>query len=209
MQYEKISQCDINIFYKPARILIAGFSGSGKSTFDVILLRKYRSAFNKVFVLGADLENARDLNIQRNDEFNPFIEKLEGSNLMIFDDCLHDKKLIELASMLFTKGRHLGISCIFITQNLFLNHKSFRHISLNSTHVAILRNRDDRQITCFAKTFLPDSKIKQLLDLYKREVAKQKHKYILIDFTADVDTRLLIRNSLFGEHPYQKAYLLQ
>ena len=76
MQYEKISQCDINIFYKPARILIAGFSGSGKSTFVVNLLRKYRSSFNKVFVLGADLENVQDLNIQRNDEFNPFIEKV-------------------------------------------------------------------------------------------------------------------------------------
>ena len=91
MQYGKISQSVINILNKPARLLIAGFSGSGEFTFVVNLLGKYKTSFNEVFVLGADLDNVQDLNIQRNDEFNPFIEKLEGSNSMIFDDCLHEK----------------------------------------------------------------------------------------------------------------------
>ena len=65
--YASISDLELNLFTQPARILIAGYSGGGKSVLASKLIRKYRSAFDKVVVIGSTLENCSDLNIIRDD----------------------------------------------------------------------------------------------------------------------------------------------
>ena len=165
MVYARVAHSEINIFHRPARLLISGYSGSGKSSLVSALVKQYRESFERVFILGSDLENSKELNITHDDDFNPFQEHLTGSTLLIFDDVIYNKTLINLAGEIFVKGRHLNVSSIFITQNLFLSNNNFRQISLNASHVILLRHRDEKQIICFARTFLSDQKTKQFLAL--------------------------------------------
>ena len=208
MQYTTIVENDVNIFFKPARLIVAGYSGSGKSTLVVNIIRKYRENFNRVIVLGNDLEQSRELEIERDDTFNPFDENLKGNTLLIFDDIIYNKQLLTLAGEVFIRSRHYNVSVILVTQNLFLSDKNFRQITLNTTHIIILRNRDERQIITFARSFLPNEKLKKFLDLYKKIVTKKRHQYLMVDFTADCDSPLLIRTSIIGEG-YERAFLLE
>ena len=111
---------------------------------------------------------------------------------------------------MFIRGRHLNISSILITQNLFLADKNFRQISLNITCIVLLRHRDMKQILTFGRSFLPDSKVKQFLSLYTKIIAKGKFNHLLIDFTSDFDSPISIRSSVvnLNEGEYEKAYLL-
>ena len=207
MAYSKICEDEINIFNKPARLLVAGYSNSGKSFLVKKIVKKYRAVFNKIILLGSDFEDSSELNIIRDDDFNPFMEHLTGQTLVIFDDVIFNKKLISLAGEIFVRGRHLNISCIFITQNLFLNNNEFRQISLNATHIIVLRNRDEKQIICFARSFLSDDKIKKFLTLYKKVVTKEKHQHLLVDFTVDIDSPIAIRSNIV-DGPYERVFEL-
>ena len=207
MTYVRISEADIDIFNKPARLLISGYSGSGKSTLVKEIVAKYRNKFEKVIILGADLEDSSKLNVTHDNDFNPFEEHLTGKTLLIFDDVIYNKKLLILAGEVFVRGRHLNVSSIFLTQNLFLSNTNFRQITLNTTHIIILRHRDEKQILCFARSFLSDDKVKKFLNLYKKIVTKQKHQHLLIDFTVDIDSPTAIRSSVVGGD-YQKVFIL-
>ena len=208
MAYGVISEEELDIFNKPARLLISGFSGSGKSSFVCALIKKYRDRFQRVIVLGSDLENSTELDVEFDSEFNPFQEFLKGNTLLIFDDVIYNKKLLTLAGEVFIRGRHLNVSSIVVTQNLFLSDKNFRQISLNTTHIVIFKHRDEKQIVCFARSFLSDSKLKQFHLLYKKVVAKKKHQYLLVDFTTDIDSAVAIRTNVLGDG-YERAFLLE
>ena len=208
MMYTKVSEADVDLFVQPARILASGYSSSGKTTLLVSIIKKYRHKFNRVILLGGDLDVDEELKIEKIDDFNPFEEHLIGANLLIFDDCIYNKKLLTLAGEIFVRGRHLQLSVAFVSQNLFLADKNFRQISLNCTHIIILRHRDEKQIICFARSFLSDGKVKQFLNLYKKVVVKHRYQYLLVDFTADIESPLAIRTSITGTTPYEKVFLL-
>ena len=207
MSYGRVTEDVLDIFNKPARLLVSGFSGSGKSTFVCKLIEKYRNKFQRVIVLGSELDISKELNIEFNSDFNPFQEFLRGSTLLIFDDIIYNKKLLTLAGEVFIRGRHLNISSILVTQNIFLSDKNFRQISLNTTHIILFKHRDEKQIICFSRSFLSDEKVKEFHSLYKKVVAKQKHQYLLIDFTVDIDSAVAIRSNVLGDG-YERAFLL-
>ena len=208
MMYGRVLDEDLNIFHKPARLLICGNSGSGKSSLLVALLQKYRNNFDLVVVIGADLEGVESLDIKRDDDFNPLLDAVKGEKtLVIFDDCIFNQKQMKVASESFVRARHLGVSLIFLSQNLYLQDRNYRVIGLNVTHVFLLKQRDLKQIILYAKSFLEDNLVQKFVDVYKKIVLKIKYNYILIDFTKDYDSPLLIRSNLTGE-TYEKAYQL-
>ena len=205
--YTPIHDVDVDIFNLPARLLISGCSGSGKSFFISRLLRKYRSYFTQIIVIGSNLENCEDLQIKRDDTFNPLVDDFDGSILVIYDDIILNKKLISNAADIFCRGRHLKISIIVLSQNLFFNCKFFRVISLNASHIVLFRMRDLNQISCFGKTFLSKNEVGKFIILYKKVVLKQKYSYILIDFTKNSEDVLAIR-SLVANENYEVVYVL-
>lgn len=209
--YNIINENDISLFNKPHRILISGFSGSGKSFFTSNLIKKYRSNFKRVIVIGSDLENVHDLNVERLDDFNPFdLDEGEiGEHiLLIFDDIIYQKKLLKLAGEVFIRGRHLNISCILLTQNLFINDPNFRTLALNVTHLILFRMRCIVQLTTFARTFLNKTEIESFLKLYKKIVlGVNKYGYLLVDFTTDSESILKLRSNIIGEE-YERSYVL-
>lgn len=169
------------------------------------LIRKYRRNFDSVIVVGASLENIEDLEVTRNDNYNPLTDGVNGKTLVVYDDIIYKKEKLATCAETFTRGRHLGLNVILITQNLFLNDKNYRIISLNCTHVAIFRNRDIKQIFCFARSFLENDLVNIFVNLYKRLVMNTNHGYIFIDFNKNIDNALFIRSSVVNEG-YEKAY---
>ena len=206
--YPRVTGEEIDIFAKPARIIVSGASASGKSFFVSRLIRKYRSKFDRIIVIGASLENIEDLGVTRDDSFNPLVEDLSGNTLVVFDDVICSKDKLKIAAETYTRGRHLGLSSILLTQNLYYPDPNYRLISLNSTHIIVFRNRDIKQISCFARTFLENEDVKMFVNLYKKNVMNVKHGYIMVDFLKNTNDPLNIRTSVVNEG-FEKAFKLR
>ena len=103
IMYTRIQNVDVDIFNLPARLLITGFQTLEKSFFYFIsrLLRKYKTYFNQIIVIGSDLQNCEDLPIELDDTFNPLIDAFEGSILVIYNYIILNEKLISNAADIF------------------------------------------------------------------------------------------------------------
>ena len=65
-------------------------------------------------------------------------------NICIIDDLMQSASGNQLAENLFTNGRHLNLSVVFVSQNLFYAGKKCRIISLNSTYIVVFKNPRDQ-----------------------------------------------------------------
>ena len=87
----------------------------------------------------------------------------------------------QLVENLFTNGRHLNLSVVFVSQNLFYTGKKCRTISLNSNYIVVFKNPRDqsqiRHLTCQ----LFQSKPKFLQAAYEEET-KDLYRYLFLDF---------------------------
>lgn len=211
VEMELVTQTDINPFHDTARILIGGVSYSGKSHFVGRLLKYYEHLFEKIYVIGSDLEGIENLNVTRDDTFDPFDESHEsdttGHKLIVLDDILNSKSKLKLACKLFSYGRHKNYSVILITQNIFLNDPNFRTCSLNASFCILFRVRDLLQIKHFCKSFLADNQIESFISLYKKLVLRNKFGYLCIDFKSGFESKIRIRSNILQEgNEYMKAY---
>ena len=197
---QEVDGSEIDPFNNNSRILVCGYSHSGKSAFVSRLVRKYHSNFSKIIVLGGKLENLQEIPITYDDEFDP-LNQDDGEDdppriLMVFDDLIGNKKKVKQASEIFYRGRHRNISCIFITHNLFYPNPDYRMITLNATHFALFKCRDISQIDRFSRTILPKDKIESFLSVYKKEVLKKPFGYLFINITSDIDGPLAIQTDI-------------
>ncbi len=99
----------------------------------------------------------------------------------IFIDAVKNKIVVDA----FTRGRHNNISCIFITQNLYMGGKHARNISLNCSHFLLLRQRDLSQIHCLGRQIFGKEKANQFVDIYKYAVYSRPYGYLLVDLGID------------------------
>ena len=87
----------------------------------------------------------------------------------------------QLVENLFTNGRQLNLSVVFVSQNLFYTRKKCRTISLNSTYIVVFKNpRNQSQIHPLACQMFP-SKPKFLQAAYEEET-KDPYRYLFLDF---------------------------
>ena len=213
-QFAEVNSQELDLFAEPARLIFAGYSGSGKSYLLSKLLNKYKHKFAKIILIGSILENVEDVNIERNDDFDPFENPIIGHVLCIYDDVLLSKKHLFNASLLFTKGRHGGhpaskgsYSVVLLTQNLFYSDKHYRTLALNTSGTFLLKQRDFRQIRTYAATFLDKQKVEHFLKLYNT-LMNERYSYIFIDYTKPVDSPLALRTNLTDDKGYEIAFKL-
>ena len=77
-------------------------------------------------------------------------------NICITDDLMQSAGGNQLIENLFTNGRHLNLSVVFVRQNLFYAGKKCRTILLNSTYIVVFKNpRDQTQIQHLACQDVP------------------------------------------------------
>ena len=125
----------------------------------------------------------------------------EGSNhrLIMIDD-LMDKVVNDMEmSLLFTQGcHHKHISIIYITQNLYLQGKYSRTISLNTQYMVLFRSlRDVSQISILGRQLFPGNS-KVLTQVYN-DVMKKPYTYLIVDSSPHCNYQYRLRTNIFPE----------
>ena len=212
MEGSTFSEDSIDLFHNPARIIIGGFSNSGKSVLCQKLIELYHKKFKHVLYCGVDsheLQTHPEIGSKITvsvDILNPFEYSHLGPILFILDDCflqaVEDKNVVDT----FTKGRHKFISTIFITQNIFFSGKHARNIALNCSHYILMKNRDMNQIECLGRQIFGKGKTKEFVEIYKKAVSMNSFGYLLIDLSANTPEPLQLRTNIIGETEYQVVF---
>ena len=117
-------------------------------------------------------------------------------NLVIIDDLMDEKD--ESVKKLFTKtSHHRNTSVLYITQNIFEQHRDSRTISLNSQYMVAFKNpRDPSQIKHLAGQMFPANS-SYMLDAFLKATTKE-YGYLFIDLTQTTSDNYRLRTSVFG-----------
>ena len=212
METQGFPECVLNIFKQPARIIIAGYSNSGKSEICKKLIEIYHENFHHILYCGVEthsLQTNPNINSKltvTTEILNPFDFTYLGNILFILDDCFLEAVENKNVVNAFTKGRHKQISTVFITQNLFFSGKHARNIALNCSHYILMRNRDLAQIETLGRQIYGKSNGKEFLEIYKKALAQNSYGYLLIDLAPNTPEKLQLRTNIIGETPYQIVY---
>lgn len=199
-------------FKIPIRLIIAGSSGSGKSSllseilserdkyFDkeihkIIYCAKYRTS------IPHKLQNDKSIIFHEGVPTNEMIENEGGDHILFcLDDLLESAFASDIVSQMFTTGRNINISVILLTQNLFPRYKNSRNISLNANYLIIFRNlRDASSISHLARQVCP-SQSKAFSDLFINNINKP-YSYLLLDFTPTTPDVFRYRENILSECP--------
>ena len=207
----------------PYRILIVGGSGSGKTNallnlinnqpdIDMIYLyakdpfeTKYQYLINKREKVGlnhfndpkAFMEYSNDMqDVYKNIE--DYIPITKRKILIVFDDMIADmisnNKLNPIVAELFTRGRKLNISIVFIMRSYFKVPKDVR---LNSTHFFIMKIPNKRELQQIALNHSSNIEFKNFMKIYKKCTAKP-YSFLVNDTTLPSDDPLRFRKNLLG-----------
>ena len=123
----------------------------------------------------------------------------QSGTLIVMDDFMTEASNNEEVANLFTTGRHLGISVIYMAQNMFAKGRYSRDISLNSDYVSIFKNvRDQSQIKYLSRQMFP--KNPKYLEWAYKVATDQPYGHLFIDFRTNTDDKYRLRTDLFGEY---------
>ena len=127
------------------------------------------------------------------EDYNP------GKNrkvLIIFDDMIADmiknKKLDSIVNELFTRGRKINISIVFISQSYF---KVPRVVILNTTHFFIMKIPNKRQVQQIASNQSSDIDFKDFMKIFRKYTA-EPYSFLVNDTTLPSNDPLRFRKNL-------------
>ena len=203
-----------HLFSNPARIIIAGFSNSGKSELTSKLIEKYHESFDRILYCGVNshpLQTHHSIadklvvspNIEDPLEHSQYLNK---GVLYILDDLFLEAVDNKHVVNAFTKGRHSNISVLFIVQNLFFQGKFARNIALNASHYILMRNRDMSQIENLGRQIFGKNKSKAFVNIYQKALTYNTFGYLLIDLAMSTPPELQLRTNIVDETPYQIVF---
>ena len=130
--------------------------------------------------------------------------ELIKADLVVIDDFMSEASNSLAVQSLFTRGRHLGVSVVYLAQNLFHGGKYSRDLSLNMDYIVLFKNaRDATQIAHFARQMYP-SKSKFLVEAHK-DATNEGYGHLLLDLRPNTDESLRVRGNIFNE--FQSVYI--
>lgn len=126
-------------------------------------------------------------------------------NLLMVDDLMDSaSNNLEFQRAFTQYVHHRSLNIIYIVQNLFIQGKASRTISLNTNYLISFNNpRDKYQVTLLAKQMFPGNS-KYFLEAFNDATTSQ-YGYLLIDFKTKTPDYLRLRTALLGDH--QIAYV--
>lgn len=198
----------------PTRMLIVGPSGKGKT--DLLLNFIFKADnFDHIYIvakspkqpllkyLKAKLGDKLTI-YDRIDELPP-VEEIKDENpkqiLVVFDDCVMDKKMQPKICDYFVRGRPKNCSVCYITQSYFATPKTCR---LQTSHVIMLRASNKKDLKMIVRDHAMDTEDDQVYEMYKDAVNQKDTEipFFLID-TSTNNPNLRFRKG-FGE-----AYVIE
>ena len=204
---------DVLKFKHPFTFCIVGPTGCGKTVFVKNLLKVYKEKIYPVpqkILYFFSIWQPLYTDILKDNPHIQFIENYGGevnsldssdTTLIVLDDLMEESKDDADIAKIFTKGsHHKNISVLFLSQNLFLQGKQIRTISLNSHYMAIFKNpRDRAQFSNLARQMFPGES-EYLMECYA-DATKDAHGYILLDFKQDTPECLRVRTNILDKNP--------
>ena len=129
------------------------------------------------------------------EDYNPIKKR---KILIVFDDMIADminnNKLNPIVTELFTRGRKLNISIVFITQSYF---KVPKDVTLNSTQFFIMRILNKRELQQIPVNHSSDIDFKDFMNIYKK-CTTEPYTFLVNDTTLPSDDPLRFRKNLLG-----------
>ena len=192
----------MKVFKHPFTMIVSGPSNAGKSCFVEKLLKHAKKMIKPApgRIIWHYSQWQAMYSLMHNVEFKlgpPTDDDIQSYNdsLLIIDDLMSECST--LSSNLFTKySHHLKISIIYILQNLFVQSKNQRSISLNTGHIVLFKNpRDSSQVMFLARQispYNPNLCVEAFLD-----ATKKSHSYLLFDFLQDTPDTHRMRSNIF------------
>lgn len=199
-------------FESPATCIIAGASGSGKSTFLFELFKSANSMFNDAprkiiycYSTYQPLYDSMKTHVQNIEFFEglPSKEDMDlwaydsGFKILVIDDLVQKaSESIDIVNLFTIYSHHKKNSVFFVVQNLFSGGKYFRTISLNSHYFVLFNNqRDQLQIQTLARQMFPGD-LKYFMDAYKK-ATQNKYSYLLVDVSPHSNKLYKLRTNIF------------
>ena len=123
------------------------------------------------------------------------------NTLYVIDDLMNEvSERVDIRN-LFTRGRHINTSIIFLTQNLFHKGKHTRDMSLNSDYLVVFKNpRDTSSIGNLAKQMMPGNS--KFLQWAYRDATLKPFSYLFIDLRPDTDEKVRYRTNILEDIQY-------
>ena len=173
------------------RAIVLGPSMSGKTNLIFDLLKRSPSIYTHCHIIARNPDQpifdylreklAGHITFYDPQELPPTVDQIkeDGLQLVVIDDYSNDKNIQKnVFSHYFTRGRHKGLSTIFLSHSYFATDKMIR---LNSEYVMILRANSKRDL----KMLLHDFPIKGIDEagLFKayQESTSQKGQFLKVD----------------------------
>ena len=191
-------------FKHPFCLLVAGPTGSGKTEFVFRMLQEYKHATTidsdplkvlycyGVWQDGYERLMPSDVHIDFHEGFSyDYLD--HNPDIVIVDDLMEEMAKDKSLTALFTKtSHHKRISVVFIVQNLFLQSKELRTISLNSHYITLLKNARDRlQVMTLGRQIYPGQS-SFFMDAYDAAVS-EPFSHLIIDTSAACPDHLRLR----------------
>jgi len=132
--------------------------------------------------------------------------KKDQDTLLIIDDQL-SSDLSRVERLFTVDAHHLGVSVMFVTQNLFLSSKAYRTISLNTQYFILFKSpRGVQQVSTLARQLYTGNKAKKMMKAYMNATLKPFH-YLLVDLKPDTPEDMRFRTRVVPFHDDEDADL--
>ena len=129
------------------------------------------------------------------DDYNP---DKENKILIDFDDMMADmiynKKLNSIVTELFTRGRNINISLVFITQSFFKVPKNVRQ---NTSQFFIAKIPNKRELQQIAINHSSDISTNDFANIY-RNYTDEPYSFLVIDTILASNNPLRFRKNIFN-----------
>ena len=132
----------------------------------------------------------------------PSLEKirqfaLAGTNrVVVLDDLMHEVlKFRDMDNLFCRCAHHLGITIIYITQNIYCSGRWSRNINLNTHYLVLMKSvRDINQI----KTIAQQTGMGKLLTEAYQDVHKEPYSYLLVDLSPNASDDFKLLSHIFA-----------
>lgn len=184
-------------------MVVAGASGSGKTTFITKLLKEKHLHFSQIpqqinWHYG-EIEPKLDMSGINLVKGLPDINDVKANSVIVIDDLFLEAAKNDSITNLFTRvSHHQNCFIIFITQNIFHQSSHNRTRNLNTQYLVLFKNpRDKLQITTLQRQMC----MPHLLEAFQY-ATKSSFSYLMIDFRPETPDDLRLRTGILKGEQY-------
>ena len=128
-----------------------------------------------------------------------YIQGGYGSTLVVIDDLMSEANTRQDVNHLFTRGRHLDTSVVFLVQNFHNKEKYMRENTLNADYIVLFKNPRDMTMVQYLGRQMKKEKFLQ--DAFEKVTKYRPYTYLFIDLRSDTLDVLRFRSDILQQYP--------